>query len=187
MERQVWLAERWTAPVAAYDTEAATSGDEEYPRTCSGTGWPSAASDPARWDRAGCAVRHGYYFPMLAAAGHRVLAADQSAGMLAQARARAIAFSLEHISLQDLSPVRQLAAVLTIDAMEHIPPRRLARRAGQFAPGCPAGWPVVPDDRGTGAAPYRAGLRGPFCTRVARGAGRGCPGGCGRLPLSPGS
>jgi hypothetical protein len=29
MERQVWLAERWTAPVAAYDSEAATSGDEE--------------------------------------------------------------------------------------------------------------------------------------------------------------
>ena len=45
----------------------------------------------------------GKYFPMLAAAGVRVAGADQSAGMLAKARARGIAFSLEHTSLQDLS------------------------------------------------------------------------------------
>jgi SAM-dependent methyltransferase len=60
----------------------------------------------------------GKYFPMLAAAGHRVAGADQSAGMLA----RGIAFSLEHTSLQDLSHVREFDAVLTIDAMQHIPP-----------------------------------------------------------------
>src|SRR5262249_41374282 len=33
----------------------------------------------------------GQYFSLVAAAGHRVLGADQSAGMLAQARARGIA------------------------------------------------------------------------------------------------
>ena len=64
----------------------------------------------------------GKYFPMLAAAGVRVAGADQSAGMLAKARARGIAFSLEHTSLQDLSYVRQFDAVLTIDAMQHVPP-----------------------------------------------------------------
>src|SRR6266571_2293849 len=64
----------------------------------------------------------GKYFPMLAAAGHRVAGADQSAGMLAQAQARGIAFSLERTALQDLSYVHEFDAVITVDAMENIPP-----------------------------------------------------------------
>ena len=59
---------------------------------------------------------------MLAAAGHWVAGADQSAGMLAQARARGIAFSLERTSLQDLSYAGRFDAVLAIEAMQHIPP-----------------------------------------------------------------
>jgi SAM-dependent methyltransferase len=59
---------------------------------------------------------------MLAAAGVRVVGADQSAGMLARARARGMAFSLERTSLQELSYAGQFDAVLTIDAMGHIPP-----------------------------------------------------------------
>ena len=42
--------------------------------------------------------------------------------MLARARARDIAFSLQRTSLQDLSYVGQFDAVLTIEAMQHIPP-----------------------------------------------------------------
>ena len=80
-----------------------------------GTGWLREQHGAAD---APCGT--GKYFPMLAAAGHRVTGADQSAGMLA--RARGIAFSLEHTSLQDLSYVRRFNAVLTIDAMGHIPP-----------------------------------------------------------------
>ena len=68
-------------------------------------------------------MRDGQVFAMLAAAGHRVAGADQSAGMLARARARGIGFSLEHTSLQDLSYAGQFNAVLTIDAMQHIPPK----------------------------------------------------------------
>ena len=64
----------------------------------------------------------GKYFAMLAAAGHRVAGADQSAGMLARARARGIAFSLERTSLQDLPYAGRFDAVLTIEAMQHIPP-----------------------------------------------------------------
>ena len=59
---------------------------------------------------------------MLAAAGVRVAGIDQSAGMLARARERGIAVSLEHISLQELSYAGRFDAVLTIDAMQHIPP-----------------------------------------------------------------
>jgi cyclopropane fatty-acyl-phospholipid synthase-like methyltransferase len=65
----------------------------------------------------------GKYFPMLAAAGHPVAGADQSAGMLAKVRAQGIAFSLRHTSLQELSYADRFDAVLTIDAMQHIPPR----------------------------------------------------------------
>src|SRR5260370_41737217 len=72
----------------------------------------------------------GKYFPMLAAAGCRVAGADQSAGMLPRARARGIAFSLGHASLQELPYAGQFGAVLTIDAMQHIPARRLAAGAG---------------------------------------------------------
>ena len=42
--------------------------------------------------------------------------------MLAQAQARGIAFSLEHKALQDLSYDHDFDAVITVDAMENIPP-----------------------------------------------------------------
>src|ERR1700751_4051088 len=64
----------------------------------------------------------GKYFPLVAAAGHQVARVDQSAGMLAEARARGIAFRLEQVALQFLSYVREFDAVLTVDAMENIPP-----------------------------------------------------------------
>jgi 2-polyprenyl-3-methyl-5-hydroxy-6-metoxy-1,4-benzoquinol methylase len=123
MERHAWLVERRAALVTRWDAEAATYGDEEYP-------WDAQRDWVARVLRlippgatvldAPCGT--GKYFPMLAAAGVRVAGADQSAGMLARARARGIAFSLERTSLQDLSHVRQFDAVLTIDAMQHVPP-----------------------------------------------------------------
>ena len=82
MERQVWLAGRRAALAAAWDAEAATYGDEEYP-------WDTQREWVARvlglippggtvLD-APCGT--GKYFAMLAAAGHRVAGADQSAGM----------------------------------------------------------------------------------------------------------
>ena len=48
---------------------------------------------------------------------------DQSAGMLAQARARGIAFQLEQVALQDLSYAREFDGVITVDAMENIRPK----------------------------------------------------------------
>jgi SAM-dependent methyltransferase len=123
MERQVWLAERRAALVAGYDAGAATDGGEGYP-------WDMQQEWVARVLRlippgatvldAPCGT--GKYFPMLAAAGVRVAGVDQSAGMLAQAQERGIAFSLERVSLQELSYARRFDAVLTIDAMQHIPP-----------------------------------------------------------------
>ncbi len=123
MERQVWLAERRAALAAAWDAEAASYGDEEYPWDMQRE-WVARVLSliPSGGVVLDAPCGTGKYFPMLAAAGHRVAGADQSAGMLTRAQARGIAFSLERISLQDLSYAGQFDAVLTIDAMQHIPP-----------------------------------------------------------------
>lgn len=123
MDREMWLAERRAAVVAVYDQEAPGYDEHEYP------------SDTQReWIvrllglvRSGGAVLDapcgtGKYFSLAAAAGLRVAGVDQSAGMLAQARARGIAFLLEHKALQDLSYTGQFDAVMTVDAMENVPP-----------------------------------------------------------------
>jgi SAM-dependent methyltransferase len=123
MERQVWLAERRAALVAGYDADAATYGDDEYPSDMQRE-WVARVLRlvPPGGIVLDAPCGTGKYFPMVAAAGHRLAGADLSAGMLAQARARGIAFSLEHTSLQELSYAGQFDAILTIDAMEHIPP-----------------------------------------------------------------
>jgi SAM-dependent methyltransferase len=64
----------------------------------------------------------GRYFPMIAAAGLAVAGADQSAGMLEQARARGFATMLEQVSLQELGYDHAFDAAITVDAMENVPP-----------------------------------------------------------------
>ncbi len=123
MDRQTWLDQRRAAVLASYDQEAPVYDDHGYPnepqqrwvarllRTC-----PAAA----KILDVPCGT--GRYFSMVAAAGHRVVGADQSAGMLAQARARGIAIALDHVRLQKLPYTSEFDAVLTIDAMENVPP-----------------------------------------------------------------
>ena len=123
MDRRAWLAERRAAVVAAYDAGAATYSDCEYPSDLQQE-W--VARVLRRIPPGGVVLDApcgtGKYFPLVAAAGHRVAGVDQSAGMLARARARGIAFSLDQTALQDLSYEREFDAVLTVDAMENIPP-----------------------------------------------------------------
>ncbi len=123
MDRRAWLAERRAAVVAAYDAEAATYGDNEYPADLQQE-WVARVLDriPPGGVVLDAPCGTGKYFPLVAAAGHRVAGVDQSAGMLAQAQARGIAFSLEQMALQDMSYEREFDAVITVDAMEHIPP-----------------------------------------------------------------
>jgi hypothetical protein len=80
MERQVWLAERRAALVAVYDAEAAAYDDERHPWDMQRE-WVAGVLGliPPGGSCAGRAVRTGKYFAMLAAAGHRVAGADQSA------------------------------------------------------------------------------------------------------------
>jgi ubiquinone/menaquinone biosynthesis C-methylase UbiE len=124
MNRQEWLAERQAAVVAVYDAEAPAYDEHEYPSDVQRE-WVARALgliEPGGIVLdAPCGT--GKYFPVVAAAGHRVVGADQSAGMLAQARARDIASRLDQIALQDLSYVREFDAVITVDAMEKSLPR----------------------------------------------------------------
>ena len=64
----------------------------------------------------------GKYFEQVQRAGRRVAGIDQSAGMLAQARARGIAFRLELVGLQELSYTEEFDAAMTIDALENVAP-----------------------------------------------------------------
>jgi 2-polyprenyl-3-methyl-5-hydroxy-6-metoxy-1,4-benzoquinol methylase len=108
---------------AAYDAEAATYDAHEYPsevqREWVGRLLQRLPPDSIVLD-APCGT--GKYFSLIAGAGHRVAGVDQSAGMLSQARARGVAVWLEQRALQDLAYRQEFDAVLTIDALEHVPP-----------------------------------------------------------------
>jgi len=123
MDRRVWLAERQQAVIASYDAEAPTYDEHEYPSDMQRE-WVARALRliPPGGTVLDAPCGTGKYFPVLAAAGHPVVGADQSAGMLAQARARGIAVALEHVALQDLSYAQEFDAVITVDAMENIAP-----------------------------------------------------------------
>ena len=64
----------------------------------------------------------GRYFELVVAHGRRVVGADQSAGMVEQARTRALAEAVELVGLQELAYRDAFDGVMCIDAMEHVPP-----------------------------------------------------------------
>ena len=123
MDRRRWLAERRAAVIAQYDTEAPSYEDDGYSNQTQRQ-WVArllAACPPGSLVLdAPCGT--GQYFAMVAAAGHRVVGVDQSAGMLERARARQIADSVERVGLQELSYAGEFGAVMTIDAMENVSP-----------------------------------------------------------------
>jgi ubiquinone/menaquinone biosynthesis C-methylase UbiE len=123
MDREAWVAERRAAVVATYDAEAPTYDANEYP-TDAQFAWVTRLVDLTPPDGilldAPCGT--GRYFSTVVGAGRRVIGADQSAGMLEQARGRGLADSLELVSLQDLSFDHEFDAVLTVDGMENVPP-----------------------------------------------------------------
>lgn len=123
MDRRTWLAERRAATIAEYDAEASGYEQDEYPVDAQ-IRFVARLLDTCPKDGlvldAPCGT--GKYFPLVAAAGRRVAGIDQSAGMLAEARAKGIAVSLEHVGLQELSYDRAFDAVMTIDAMENVSP-----------------------------------------------------------------
>jgi ubiquinone/menaquinone biosynthesis C-methylase UbiE len=141
VDRQTWLDERRAAVLACYDQEAASYDQHGYPTEVQ-QDWVARllARCPAAAEVLDAPCGTGKYFAIVAAAGHRVVGADQSAGMLAQARARGVAIALDQVNLQELPYTCEFDAVMTIDAMENVPPedwpvvlanlRRAARPGG---------------------------------------------------------
>ena len=74
VDRQAWLDERRTAVVASYDAEARTYDDDPYPNETQ-LEWVARLLDTCPADGvvldAPCGT--GQYFPIVAAAGHRVV------------------------------------------------------------------------------------------------------------------
>ena len=123
MDRQAWLAERRAAVVGDYDRGAPTYDDLPYSADVQYE-WVARLlrTVPAGGTVLDAPCGTGRYFPLVTATGRRVAGVDQSAGMLAQARARGIAYSLERTTLQELSYTGEFDAVMTVDAMENVPP-----------------------------------------------------------------
>ena len=142
VDRAEWLAARRAAVVREYDEAAAEYDAKDYPRQAQEE-WVARllaglAAGGVVLD-APCGT--GRYFPMVAAAGFRVVGVDQSSGMLAQARKRGIAEALEQRTLTGLDYRDQFDAAMTIDAMENVPaedwPVVLANLRKAVIPGSP--------------------------------------------------
>ncbi len=115
--------------MSQYDAEAADFDAEPYPATSHAV-FVSRLLDTCPVDGAvlDAPCGTGRYFALVRASGRSVVGADQSAGMLAQARAKGLAADLIHIGLQELAFDGAFDGAMTIDAMENVPPEE---------------WPVV--------------------------------------------
>jgi SAM-dependent methyltransferase len=123
VNRPEWLRERRAAVEASYDAEAPTYDNDPYPvETQRRFVERLVATCPPDGTVLDAPCGTGQYFALVAAAGRRVVGIDQSAGMLAQARARGIAVALHRVGLQELDFESEFDAAMTVDAMENVFP-----------------------------------------------------------------
>jgi SAM-dependent methyltransferase len=128
-DRRAFIAERRRVSVHRFDTLHSPGYDENW-----GTISPSHAAFVARLtallrpggDVLDAACGTGKYWPAVLAAGLRVTGADQSAGMLAQARRKHPDVPARVLTLQDLAAAADLRGrfdgLLCVDALEYIAP-----------------------------------------------------------------
>jgi SAM-dependent methyltransferase len=123
MDRGAWLAEQRAAGVTTYDSEAPTYDQHEYPVPLHASFVDRLlATCPAGGLVLDAPCGTGRYFAQVVASGRRVVGIDQSPGMLAQARERGLTEELHLVGLQELDFGARFDAVMTVDAMEHVPP-----------------------------------------------------------------
>lgn len=121
--RRQWLAERRAAVVADYDAGAATYDDDSYAVPVHRAFVQKLAdSCPPGGLILDAPCGTGQYFSIVTGSGRRVVGIDQSAGMLEQARAHALATSLEQVGLQEMTFSADFDGAMTIDALENVPP-----------------------------------------------------------------
>jgi SAM-dependent methyltransferase len=141
-DRATWLAERRAAVRAEYDDEAPTYEELEYPVPLHGAFVDRLLSLTVPGGRvldAPCGT--GRWFAPVVDSGRSVVGVDQSTGMLEQARARGLADDLIRVGLQELPFAAEFDAVMTIDALENVPPEEwplvVANLRRALRPGAP--------------------------------------------------
>ena len=124
MDRRVWLAERRAAVERDYTQDAAGYDSGLYPISDDHRRFVARVVEacPPGGVVLDIPCGTGRYFELVVGSGRRVVGADQSSGMLDQARRRGLADALEQTGLQELTHVAAFDGVLCIDAMEHVPP-----------------------------------------------------------------
>jgi ubiquinone/menaquinone biosynthesis C-methylase UbiE len=125
MDRATWLREQRRKAEADYDTQwSATYDDNAEPMTSIHRRFARRVvrSAPVGGKVLDVPCGTGKYFGIVFSAGRRVVGADQSAGMLAQAKAKFPAAELVQTSLQELDLGLTFDGVMCVDAMENVPP-----------------------------------------------------------------
>ena len=138
MDRRAWLEERRAAVELAYTQEAPGYENDNYPISDAHRRFVARVVEacPADGVVLDIPCGTGRYFELVVAQGRHVVGADQSAGMVEQARARGLADSVEQTGLQELAHDAAFDGVLCIDAMEHVPPEDWPRVVGNLGRAC---------------------------------------------------
>lgn len=138
MDRRVWLEQRRAAVELDYTHDAPGYDNDLYPISEAHRQFVTRVVDacPADGVVLDIPCGTGRYFELVVALGRRVVGADQSAGMVEQARARGLAKSVEQTGLQELAHVAAFDGVLCIDAMEHVPPEDWPAVVGNLGRAC---------------------------------------------------
>jgi len=141
MDRRAWLEERRAAVELDYTRDAPSYEIDNYDISGAHRACVSRVVDacPPGGVVLDIPCGTGRYFELVVAQGRRVVGADQSAGMVEQARARGLAESVEQTGLQELAHVATFDGVLCIDAMEHVPPEHWPGVVHNLGRACRAG------------------------------------------------
>ena len=124
MERQAWLDERRSWAEHWYTANAPTLDEQFPPITPTHQSFLARVIDsvPVGGAILDAPCGTGRYFDAILAAGRNVVGADQSAGMLDQARTRHPEVTLRRTRLQELRFEAAFDAAICVDAMEYVPP-----------------------------------------------------------------
>jgi ubiquinone/menaquinone biosynthesis C-methylase UbiE len=156
VDRDEWLRERRRVTEERHDTLHAPTYDQQEWAAIFPTHRRFVARLVERCPPGGrildAACGTGKYFGMVLDAGRRVVGTDQSAGMLAQARAKHPDVPTEKVGLQELAFDGEFDAVMCVDAMENVFPEDwplvLANLRRAVRPGGPVYLTVeLPDER----------------------------------------
>jgi SAM-dependent methyltransferase len=122
MDRQAWLDKQRVSAEEQYDLHAPTYDEHDISITHRRFVEKVIESCPPGGAILDAPCGTGRLFELVLAAGRTVAGVDQSAGMLARARAKHPEVALQKIGLQELDFEGAFDAVMCIDAMEYVFP-----------------------------------------------------------------